>query len=86
MTTETVILGESGRIVLPASIRKEFGLKAGDRLTISSTEREIRILNRKMALDSLRAEIVAKRGSLKGLVDDLLGERRQEAQREAAGE
>ena len=36
MATETVILGESGRIVLPAAIRKEFGLKSGDRLTVSS--------------------------------------------------
>ena len=29
--TETVILGESGRIVLPASIRKEFGMAPGER-------------------------------------------------------
>ena len=32
--TETVILGESGRIVLPASIRKEFGMAPGERLTV----------------------------------------------------
>jgi AbrB family looped-hinge helix DNA binding protein len=82
MATETVVLGESGRIVLPASIRKEFGLKTGDRLTVSSSEGEIRILNRKMALESLRAEIIAKRGTLDGLLDEFLAERREEARRE----
>jgi len=56
--TETVVLGESGRIVLPAAIRKELGLKAGDRLTVSSDQGEIRILSRKMALESIRADIV----------------------------
>ena len=80
--TETVVLGESGRIVLPASIRKEFGLKTGDRLTVSSHGGEIRILDRKMALESLRAEIISKRGSLKGLLGELLEERREEARRE----
>jgi len=82
MATETVVLGESGRIVLPASIRKEFGLKTGDRLTVSSSEGEIRILNRKMALESLRAEIISKRGTLDGLLDEFLAERREEARRE----
>ena len=86
MATETVILGESGRIVLPAAIRKEFGLKSGDRLTVSSLDGEIRILNRRMALESLRAAIIAKRGNLKGLLEEFLEERHEEARREAAGE
>jgi AbrB family looped-hinge helix DNA binding protein len=85
MAAETVILGESGRIVLPASIRKEFGLKPGDRLTVSSSEDGIRILNRRMALESLRAAIIAKRGSLKGLLEEFLEERREEARREHEG-
>jgi AbrB family looped-hinge helix DNA binding protein len=86
MATETVILGESGRIVLPAAIRKEFGLKSGDRLTVSSLDGEIRILNRRMALESLRAAIIARRGNLKGLLEEFLEERHEEARREAAGE
>jgi AbrB family looped-hinge helix DNA binding protein len=80
--TETVVLGESGRIVLPAAIRKELGLKAGDRLTVSSDQGEIRILSRKMALESIRADIVKQRGSLAGLLDEFLAERREEAARE----
>jgi AbrB family looped-hinge helix DNA binding protein len=82
--TETVVLGESGRIVLPASIRKEFGLKPGDRLTIFAGKDGIRIVSWKMALEELRASIIAKRGSLKGILDEFLEERREEARREAA--
>jgi AbrB family looped-hinge helix DNA binding protein len=82
MRTETVVLGESGRIVLPAAIRKELGLKAGDRLTVTSDDGAIRILSRQMALDSIRADIIRQRGSLKGILDEFLAERREEAARE----
>jgi AbrB family looped-hinge helix DNA binding protein len=81
--TETVVLGESGRIVLPAAIRKELGLKTGDRLTVISDAGAIRILSRKMALASIRADIIKHRGSLDGILDEFLAERREEAARDA---
>ncbi len=81
--TETVVLGESGRIVLPAAIRKEFGLEPGERLTVISEAGEIKILSRKMALESIRAGIIKKRGSLRGILDEFLNERHEEAAREA---
>lgn len=80
--TETVVLGESGRIVLPAAIRNELGLKAGDRLTVTSDAGTIRILTRKMALKSIRADILKQRGSLTGVLDEFLEERREEAARD----
>lgn len=76
---ETVVLGESGRIVLPAAIRKELGLKVGDRLTVTNDHGAIRILSRKMALESIRADIMRQRGSLEGILDEFLAERREEA-------
>lgn len=82
MTVETVVLGESGRIVLPATIRKELGLKTGDRLTVSHDGGAIRILSRKMALASIQADIIKNRGTLAGVLDEFLAERRQEAARE----
>lgn len=82
MSAETVTLGESGRIVLPASIRKELGLVAGDRLTVLSDGHEIRILSRKMALASIRAGIVQQRGTLDGILDEFLDEKREEAARD----
>ena len=80
--TETVVLGESGRIVLPAAIRNELGLKTGDRLTITSDGSAIRILSRKMALEGIQADIIKHRGSLEGILDEFLAERRAEAARE----
>ena len=80
--TEMVTMGESGRIVLPAAIRKEFGLKPGERLTVLTQDGEIRILTRKMAMENIRAGIVRQRGSLKGVLDEFLAERRAEAARE----
>jgi AbrB family looped-hinge helix DNA binding protein len=80
--TETVVFGESGRIVLPAAIRKELGLKAGDLLTVTNDGGAIRILSRKMALASIRAGIIKQRGSLEGILDEFLAEKREEAARE----
>jgi AbrB family looped-hinge helix DNA binding protein len=83
---ETVVLGESGRIVLPAAIRKKYGLQRGDRLTVIEDKGSIRLLSMKMALDEVRASIIAHRGSLKGILDEFLDERHEAARREAAGE
>jgi len=80
--TETVVMGESGRIVIPSAIRNELGLKAGDRLTVTSDGGAIRILSRKMALASIRAGIIKHRGSLDGILDEFMTERREEAARE----
>jgi AbrB family looped-hinge helix DNA binding protein len=82
MIVGTAILGESGRIVLPAAIRNELGLKAGDRLTVTSDGGAIRILSRKMALEGIRAGIIKHRGSLDGILDEFLAERREVAARE----
>jgi AbrB family looped-hinge helix DNA binding protein len=84
MMTETVVLGESGRIVLPAAIRNEFGLKTGDRLTVAVNGNRIEILSMNMALNEIRASIIEKRGSLEGLLDEFLEERREEVRREQA--
>jgi AbrB family looped-hinge helix DNA binding protein len=82
--TETVVLGESGRIVLPAAIRNVFGLKTGDRLTVAVNGNRIEILSMDMALNEIRASIIEKRGSLEGLLDEFLEERHEEAKREQA--
>jgi AbrB family looped-hinge helix DNA binding protein len=79
---QIVVLGESGRIVLPAAIRKKFGLEAGERLTVFIQDGEIRIVSRKMALENIRAGIIKQRGTLKGILDEFLAERREEAARE----
>jgi AbrB family looped-hinge helix DNA binding protein len=80
--TETAVLGESGRVVLPAAIRNAFGLKTGDRLTFAVNGNRIEILSMDMALNEIRASIIEQRGSMKGLLDEFLEERHEEARRE----
>jgi AbrB family looped-hinge helix DNA binding protein len=80
--TETAVLGESGRIVLPAAIRNHFGFKTGDRLTFAIHGNRIEILSMDMALSEIRASILESRGSLEGLLDEFLEERHEEARRE----
>jgi AbrB family looped-hinge helix DNA binding protein len=82
--TETVVLSESGRIVLPVAIRNAFGLKTGDRLTVAVNGNRIEILSMDMALNEIRASIIEQSGSLEGLLDEFLEERREEARREHA--
>jgi AbrB family looped-hinge helix DNA binding protein len=81
---ETVVLGKSGRIVLPAATRNEFGLKTGDRLTIVTNRGRIEILSMQMALKEIRDSIIETRGSLDGLLDEFLEEKHEEARREQA--
>jgi hypothetical protein len=44
---------------------------------------EIKIMSRKMALESIQDDIIKHRGSLVGLQDEFIEERRREAAREA---
>jgi len=81
--TETAVLGESGRIVLPAAIRNAFGFKTGDRLTFAVHGNRIEILSMDMALNEIRASILEQRGSLEGLLDEYLEEKGEEVKREA---
>jgi hypothetical protein len=46
---------------------------------------EGRNLKRRQALEEIRADIIAHRGSLDGLLDEFLAERREEARREMEG-
>jgi len=67
---------------LPTAIREELGLKTGDRLTVTSDAGVIRILSRKMALESIRADIINQRGSLDEILDEFLAEKHEKARRE----
>ncbi len=79
---ETAILSVSGRIVLPVAIRRRYGLKPGEPLTFFEEPGAIRIVSRKMALQSIRAGIIKQRGSLDGLLDEFLAEKHEEAARD----
>jgi AbrB family looped-hinge helix DNA binding protein len=71
----TVVLGQQGRLVIPADVRAALGLSAGDRL-------HLRLSGRRVVLERPRDAAAELRGlgsavpRSRSLVDELLTERR----------
>jgi AbrB family looped-hinge helix DNA binding protein len=79
-----VIVGDRGRLVLPAAVRAELGLHEGSRLLLSTEP------DGSLRLRPYRAVADGSRGLLAGLgggsmVDELIAERRAAAAAEDAG-
>jgi AbrB family looped-hinge helix DNA binding protein len=78
-------LGPDGRVVVPASFREALGLKEGDVLFGSVEDGEIHLLTTPAAMR--RAQALVRQFVPEGvsLVDELIEDRRREAEREAGG-
>ncbi len=84
MTHASVKIGPQGRIVLPAAVRRELGLKEGDELLLLLLEGHIQLLTR----DQLMQRVQARFKDIPPEVDmvaDLIAERREEARKEEMG-
>ncbi len=73
----TVVLGQQGRVVIPAEVRAALGLQPGDAL-------HLRVEDERMVLERPRRAAAQLRGlaravTSRSLVDELLAERRAEA-------
>jgi AbrB family looped-hinge helix DNA binding protein len=75
-----VTLGPQGRIVVPAAVRRELGLKEGSPLAVRTEGRRLILEPRGEVLRRIRARY-AKGG--KPLSDELLRDRRKDARRES---
>lgn len=74
----TLVLGQQGRLVIPADVRAELGLAAGDRLHLRLSGRRLVIESQKDAASELRG-LASGIPKSRSLVDELLAERRQAA-------
>lgn len=76
----TLVLGQQGRLVIPAEVRSTLGLAPGDQLHLRVEGRRVVLERREDAVAELRgmASEVSKQRSL---VDELLTERRLAASR-----
>lgn len=75
-------VGERGRIVLPSELRESMALSVGDLLLVTvPAPGEIRLLSTKVAADSGRG-LLALKGARRSLAEELIAERRREAERE----
>lgn len=84
---EQSTLSPEGRIVIPAAIRSELGLKPGDRLTFHVRDGVVTLSSREQALRRIKAKAAEYRGAdpdAPSGVEELIAERRAEAAAEAA--
>jgi antitoxin PrlF len=71
----TVVLGQQGRLVIPAEVRAALGLAPGDRLHLHLSGPRLVLERQQDAVAELR-QIAAKVPKSRSLVDELLAERR----------
>jgi AbrB family looped-hinge helix DNA binding protein len=77
-------LGAQGRLVIPASLRKSMGLNPGDKLVARQVGDSI-VLERREAVERRLKGRFADLPSDVSLADELIAERRREAQQELDG-
>lgn len=71
----TLVLGQQGRVVIPAEIRAALGLVPGDRLHLHLAGRRVVLQRQRDAADELRG-LASEVPATRSLVDELLAERR----------
>jgi AbrB family looped-hinge helix DNA binding protein len=79
-------LGEDGRVVIPARVRKELNLKPGDTLVIESDDQGLHLRSMDQVIREVQASFAPYRKPGVSVVDELIAERREEAAQEAAEE
>lgn len=77
-----VTLGDRGRLVLPASLRRQLSLRTGDRLIFAVEEDgSVRLITAREQARALRGLFQALAPG-RSLADELIAERREEDRRE----
>lgn len=74
----TVVMGQQGRLVIPAEVREALGLAPGDQLTLHVEDRRL-VLERPADAAARLRGMARPTPSSRSLVDELLAERRAEA-------
>ncbi len=72
------MLGQQGRVVIPADIRRALGLAPGDRLHLHVTGQRLVLERRQDAIAELR-RLAAAVANERSLVDELIADRRLSA-------
>lgn len=76
-----VVLGEKGRLVIPAAMREALGLKVGDAVDLWVQDRELRISTMESRIAEVQRRMQAFYGPGRIVSDELSAERREAAAR-----
>ena len=83
MENYTTRLEKSGRILIPASVRRQLGLSAGSQVLVKVEESgTLQVTSRAQALAKVREEIHKYIPAGQDLAEELIRDRRAEAERE----
>lgn len=77
--TFTVMVGDRGRLVLPADVRERYGIGEGTQLVLVDSPEGLALLTRDQLKRRVRADLAGP-----SLVEDLLADRRTAAEKEDA--
>jgi bifunctional DNA-binding transcriptional regulator/antitoxin component of YhaV-PrlF toxin-antitoxin module len=82
LPSETVSLGPEGEVRVPERLRNQLGWREGDRLVLTADERgDVRVLTVHDAVRSVRGSLGPEAAGRR-LADELIEDRRREAERE----
>jgi AbrB family looped-hinge helix DNA binding protein len=73
---ENLKLGEGGRVVIPAAMRVEMGVKPGDTLIANVEDGALKLVSRRMALRQVQDKAAKYKKAGENVVDSFLSERR----------
>jgi AbrB family looped-hinge helix DNA binding protein len=80
--TEAVTVGPQGRLVIPAEMRRELGISAGDVLLVRAEADRLVLEKREALLQRLRSRFRQAAAAGASLADELIAERRAVSRRE----
>ncbi len=69
----------SGRIIIPAAIRNEMKLDAGDRVLFSCENGELRIFNSEDFIEKIREKAVKLKGKGQNMTDEFIKWRKKDS-------
>jgi AbrB family looped-hinge helix DNA binding protein len=82
VTIHRTRLDQNGRIVVPAAVREQLGVKPGDDLVLDVSPNEVVLTSHKAALAELKRMVREARKKHPYSLEDFLKERRAEAEQE----
>ena len=77
-----VRLGDGGRLVIPADVRRHLGFEAGDELVLRVVDGELRVSTIDAAIERVQRRLAPFLGDAPPLVAELIAERRRAAEGE----
>lgn len=82
MEAQKVRIVDGGKLVIPAAMRRELGISTGDTVLVDVEDGELRVRSISRAIE--RARAILRRHVPEGveLADELISDRRREAERE----